>query len=786
MLLFGIVSLALDAGHLYLVSRGLQNAVDAAVLAAGKTLALAAQSSAPASSSDAAVTAAHDFAGVNGFATVKNLSCDVASASQFRTSWYDVPAGVGCGGGAGWTTKVDVFVPPQVLTPNCQARPLNCVQVTITQQVRNYLFGALGIPTTTIVGKASAYAQPPGSLAGYPNPVAVYLRQPQLACPVGNQCFTETTAPSRSNMSSGNSPTFWVVNGSKPLISGLDGNLTGAGDTQALQSAGDIVVQDSNGLTICDPYNGGTCSFGATVGSKGFSVAVGSSLVCAAGGTVQAVGQTACTAPSYSPAGTTGPLWGTEVSPPATSNWQPAVTAPTVDCGYLVLNGEAVKGHSGLNTTAAPTGCDPDANNKYTIMPGKYRYIVINHGQYEFASGLYDIDSSAPAGAIDHSNEGSDFDLCSPLAGCTTTAGIWITHGSGPSSAYYNGGAGSCPSPGFDQAGGGDPTKILGTGVSFRFQSGAGGFVSSHEVTSIALIAPGFGALPAVNNIPLLFDLENSHFIHLDATPGFINANRFQGIIYQTGSATAGGVEVNPGLTGGFTPSAAVIGQILAYSLTTFGSAGASVDFRKGLSGASAPIISTAGQYEASILSDIKLVPDTNPAKQKLVVSYYDEFDLDAFDAYVKINNGSAVYFSKGLWPTAPAPPATNNPGDSNPAYPVTSGPPAGYTIVSSSPKPDWIYTYADGSTFEVNGDWAWGHQLDIIARGGGIGTGVFNQSVTLTYTFTIPVGQTLTAAIYMTDGDFCGDYVTATYTFYNIGQASPGQQVAGNVHLEQ
>jgi hypothetical protein len=37
-----------------------------------------------------------------------------------------------------------------------------------------------------------------------------------------------------------------------------------------------------------------------------------------------------------------------------------------------------------------------------------------------------------------------------------------------------------------------------------------------------------------------------------------------------------------------------------------------------------------------------------------------------------------------------------------------------------------------------------------------------------------------------MTDGDFCGDFATATWTFYNVGQSSAGQQVAGNVHLEQ
>ncbi len=67
--LFGIVALALDSGHLFLANLQVQNAVDASALAAGKTLALQAQAAPPASSSNAAVTAAHDLANLNGFVT---------------------------------------------------------------------------------------------------------------------------------------------------------------------------------------------------------------------------------------------------------------------------------------------------------------------------------------------------------------------------------------------------------------------------------------------------------------------------------------------------------------------------------------------------------------------------------------------------------------------------------------------------------------------------------------------------------------------------------------------
>jgi hypothetical protein len=39
---------------------------------------------------------------------------------------------------------------------------------------------------------------------------------------------------------------------------------------------------------------------------------------------------------------------------------------------------------------------------------------------------------------------------------------------------------------------------------------------------------------------------------------------------------------------------------------------------------------------------------------------------------------------------------------------------------------------------------------------------------------------------MFMTDGDRCGDYVTTTWTFNNIGTPAPGVQVIGVVRLEQ
>jgi hypothetical protein len=198
------------------------------------------------------------------------------------------------------------------------------------------------------------------------------------------------------------------------------------------------------------------------------------------------------------------------------------------------------------------------------------------------------------------------------------------------------------------------------------------------------------------------------------------------------------------------------------------------------------PVFNTSGLYEPSQLTGVSLQPVAGDStKEKVVLSYFDEFDLDAFDVYVKINSGPAIYFSKKLWPSSPSPPPNNNPGNANPAYPTALGAP-GYTVVASSPKPDWKWTDPDGTTFEVAGDWAWGHQMDLIAAGRGLGTGILNQSATITYTMPIPAGNTVVITAYMTDGDFCGDFATATWTFYNIGQSGAGQQVAGHVHLEQ
>jgi hypothetical protein len=600
-----------------------------------------------------------------------------------------------------------------------------------------------------------------------------------------------------------NCPTFWARQGTAPKIYGYDGAiLLPPGDYTALRSSGDMVMQDRT--TICDAYNGVACAPNVAKGPSGFAVAGGSKLYCSKFGAGAA---------SLQPCVTTGQSTLNELDANQTgwvqpANWFPKVTAPSTFCGSLILNGQPV-----------PPPC-ADPGEPYLIGPGIYNYIVINHGNYEFDSGLYDITGVAPvntatgagyiANGIDHSQEGAtDFDLCtggSPTGCPTLTAGVWIGHGGGGFTAYSGPTPGSCTNGvAGSGGGGGDPTVISGSGVVFRMRATSGGWVSTHEVTAMSLAGNGVGGLPgvvpgAVNGTPLLFDLENSSFIHLDSSvQGVDNGyppNTTSGIIYQNPQlATAGGVEFNPGMAGFNVDGVelpAIQGQILAYSLTTFGQAGGTMDFRNGYGGGSVPGTGTSGRNENSIIGNPALTAGP-PGFSVFTVPYTDEWMMDAYDVYVKINNGSPQFFSQGIWntvpgPSTPLPPPGNNPGDANPAYPSNGTPGTGYTIkhtgAPQSPS-DWVYTIpgGNGSTIEATGGWTWGHHNDPAinptgSRGGYTGS--------LIYTFPNPVGSYVSVTVFMLDGDRCGDYAYATYTFKTTGGPGPGQQSVGTVNLVQ
>ena len=43
-----------------------------------------------------------------------------------------------------------------------------------------------------------------------------------------------------------------------------------------------------------------------------------------------------------------------------------------------------------------------------------------------------------------------------------------------------------------------------------------------------------------------------------------------------------------------------------------------------------------------------------------------------------------------------------------------------------------------------------------------------------------LEAGTSVAISLFLTDGDHCGDYATAAYTFANIGQPNGGQQTGG------
>ena len=409
--------------------------------------------------------------------------------------------------------------------------------------------------------------------------------------------------------------------------------------------------------------------------------------------------------------------------------------------------------------------------------------------------------NSALANGIDHSMEtaAADWDLCAgaTVTSCPTlTAGVWFGHGS---LGYATGAAtavGSCSagsSSGAFLGGGGDSTVIQGAGVVFRLRSSAGGFVSTKEVKEINLTPPGPNSLPTVlpDGTPLLIDMENSKFMHLDAA-GVAGPSSFTGVLYQTQAATGGGIEVNPSLAASTNGNAPIAGQVRAYSFTIFGGSGPAVDFSDGYGQSSSPTIVSTARNEPEIVGSPapKLTAGPTAYTENLTVSYQDEWALDGYDIYARVNNNPPVFFSKNLWNPTPGPgqaipPAGNNPGYAFPAAPVAGQDTSNkYTHGVLAGRPDWTTTgtdpYVGNYTFEVSGNWIWGRQSNLT------GARTAANQGTIKFTFPTPPGQTVSLILYMSDGDRCGDYAEFGGSFNNIGQPSPGLQSAGSVQIEQ
>lgn len=791
--LFAIAGLAIDSSRDYLTKRQAQNAADFAALAAAKQLALSGNISGPPSSGSNAVKAAHDFAANNGFGTIFSAGCDSGGGGGFSTTWFDLP-GVPCGATTGFTNKVSVrspavSIPGSPVPPVCiGAGQYSCFQVLITTKVSELFAAVIGISTAYVTVAGTAHATLPGVTYSTPPPNALVLYEQYATCGGGNQCFNAASPVGRSGLScsggTNNCPTFWVVPSAGIDIYGYDGAfLTPAADETAVQSNGAMVIQSRS--TICDPYNGATCSHNTTVGSKGFALPPATPVFCSKYGT--GANPTPCT--------TTGQPTLAELDSAQTAYIPPGYWTPTVDtsklsnCGGLVLNGGPV------------TGSCANITEPYLIEPGKYQYIVINHGTYEFDAGLFDIVDTAPvntataagynANGIDHSREvAADFDLCTAAqpnscggggSGPNLTAGVWIGHGSGSFGAYVAPVSGSCvgSSSGGSSGGGGDQTIVSGSGVVFRLEAGSGGFVSTNEVQGLSLSGAGVGQLNSVNGSPLLFDEENNGFMHIDAHSA--STNNLSGVLYQNPNAKAGGVELNPGLAAN--PGTALTGQVLAYSFTSFGGSGR-LDFTSGYGSGSVPGIATSGKNETSLISKVVLTAGS-PGFSVLTLSYTDEWAMDGYDVYVKVNNGNPVFFSQGIWNPAPAagaplPPYGNNPGDQHPAYP-NPGSPGPYSV-NPLDSTDWTYAIPNSgnSTYELKGSWTWGHQSDIP----GANSGTYNASAI--YTFPTTSGSYVAVTLFVLDGDHCGDYALANYSLKNAGAPGGGTQTVGSVELVQ
>ncbi|MHB8719529.1 MAG: Tad domain-containing protein [Candidatus Dormibacteria bacterium] len=816
LLILGIAGLAADGGHIYLSKRDVQNATDSAALAAGQRLAAETTPVKPTSSNSPPVLAANAFAANNGFVTTLSTACDGTSSNGgFTTTWVDTGS---CSSLSTATTVVTVNDPPvtspdgQLPPSQCSATNYSCLQVVIQRKVRNYIMGVFGIPTTNVLASAvvDASAGTASSLGSLPPDAAMYLYEPHSA-------FDASQSPSRTNLACATScPTFWTMNDGQPMIVGLQGT-----EYPAMQSNGDMVIQGQT--TFCDP-NGGTCQPNQKIGTDGWSInsSTGSLYYCTGLNGAKPGG---CT--------TTGQagldqLWGSKVSFTAESYVPPAPPTPTIDCsGFdLILNGQSVQSA----TTGQP--CAAGASTPYTIVPAKYHSITINHGTYEFGSGVFEITGEAPvntlgpltgcpgskvylANGIDHCNETSthDPDLCnanqSAIACPTLTAGVWIGHGGGLFTAASAGAAGTCTNGGVGDidGGGGDQTFVTGQSVTFLLDPTSGGFVSTNEVQVINLQSPG----PSSTVAPLLIDEQNSSMIHLDAgsKPGPQNYSQFNGILYQPSTVTGGGVEMNSALSS--KGHGALVGQVLAYSFTSWGN-GTAVNFSGGW-GVGTPQIGTSGHNENSIIGTPApgnpVASTSHPGDETFTLNYTDEWALDGYDVYIRINGANPVFFSQNEWGPQPAsnaslPPegaANSNPNDSAPSWPVpgTTTPTypstglytfsngaasAGYNVATdpaTSLNDDWTETVGSGSSasyFEIVGAWTWGHQKDI---SGSVSGGYTAQ---INYTFPTPSGSSVGITIFMTDGDHCGDYASASYTLTNAGNGSGG--TPGTVELLQ
>ena len=867
MVITAFTGLTVDLGHQFVVKRQLQAAADAAALAGATVLGGGApklMSSTPTTYNNAAVVAAHDYAASDGFVTTmpssqggssaNNYSPDCytgGGAGNFREMFFDSSYGTSCASGlpsTGFTTAVQVNIPPQTIAgfpavpTQCtlgSGDPYNCVQVVITTRVTNYIMGVFGAPNEYLEAVATGLANPHSIYVPLPQSYAAYLYEPATGCT--GQCYTPTSALSKGALSCTNCPTMWAQNvGGQININGYNGaGLTPATHFPAVVSAGHMVNQENN-LILCDTYGGVVCTNNsAAAGTTGYALGPSANFYC---GGANPPSNAVCT--NTTPPGALQKVTGNSTTYAGQNFTLQAPTTPSNDCGGLVLNGDPITStnsppvffnSNGTAMASAPAGCYPSSSEPYTIEPGKYNYIVINHGAYEFEGGLYYVYGTAPvntatvsgtveANGIDHSQEttgiNSDWDLCQTATNnaagtkaCPTlTAGVWIGHGlncggGNKCGALVNSTGTTCANGtivGGTTGGGGDKTDISGSGVSFYFTAASAGLVSTREVDSIVLAGPNLGAMASVNNEPVLINMQSpTAWSHLDGNSG--QNVQFTGMVYQTPTATAGGVDIDPNAGNHMaTDQATLIGQVLAYSLDFFGQGnsgnGAAIDFTYGY-GSSSTTPTGAGNNETSLITiPSNALTSAGSGQETLTVDYTDEWMLDAYDISIQVNSLTTYYFSRPLWTTPPnaynsgtysgsLPPQNGyTPSDANPEY-MASGqgspyytPPSPY-VAGTGTHEYLLHTdsgQSDDTVWDISGDWNWGNESNLT------GSKSASYAAVVAYTFPVPSGTTVNIQMHVVDGDHCGDYDNVSVTLANVASGSGGVTGVGGTVLVQ
>lgn len=760
---------------------------------------------------------------------------------------------------SGWTYRVEVAVPPlnvANVSTDCLTAQWNCVEVIVQKRVRNYFEGIFGIPISMVRTDSWAYAEPSiTNIANTSMPPATALMVSEPHSPggfEGNANYPPNQFPSCAQILSGRASDVPYGLGSagntftrRPAlyscqqlaILGVDSqnlnyapfcttavpaSCAGPGvDQYAVRSYGDVLL--GSNLIVCDPFGRKQCPTNQlpspdgnpptpsyTVGAQGFVLDAGVGgpprrpvLYCRGYDPPQGAPPYPCTNPfPRNPPNNDGLnlMQGNGVGAPASNHqaW-PVVGHPSVvglpNCGALVLNGGTVP-------RSACTRADPNntANPNWTISPGSYQYIVINHGTYTFDPGVYDITSSTDHTQIDLTGETvQDVDLCPNVAAspCNNLrAGVWIGHGNGPFTGNYVPPSGTCVTGAVGPSGGGgDQTNVLGNGVTFVLESPSSHFVSTKEVNSIQLTAPNIGSSQRDAGIPLLFYASGPQYIHLDATTqSTATASGFDGIVYQVDNPGGGGVEMDTNI--GQHKAPILRGQVFAYTFLSFGDDyGVGVDFSAGWGQPSSSAgVSTLGSFEGDIVSgQPSAIRGARGQPSRFIAHYRDEMPMDAYDISVSINGQAPIWYSRALWGSSGGPPFTAppTPNPAAPAYPddTPPGPPGTLRTGPIAPPANGSGSYSAGGggtiftpvnspysatvkitdTSVIKPGWVWGRSERYRQP-----TDSYTDDVEID--FIDPGISNLKLTITLVDGDACGDYSIARY----------GINTAGAVILEQ